>query len=246
MIFARIQRGALRSSLLLQHKLQQFTQAPVQTTISVSRKAALSLLVARIITLPIPVHAATASAVGTLSGDDADPSLQRPLATAGVSVASSISFAPAAGEVFTQTHVQLASIQTGSSIYDEAQAMIQKAAEEAARAAAEAAKKTVHTTRTVIQLSGAQYDALFQKYFGDAWMVARAIGMAESGLNPAAISATNDYGVMQIHNGLASFGEQIFNPEDNIRIAADEYWKKRGFSPWSTYKNGAYLSYLEN
>jgi hypothetical protein len=68
--------------------------------------------------------------------------------------------------------------------------------------------------------------------------------LAESGGNPTCVSSTNDYGVFQIHNGLQSFGSQIFDPEQNIRIAYQHYFVTRGWSPWSSYTNGSYKLYL--
>ncbi|HEU4966651.1 MAG TPA: transglycosylase SLT domain-containing protein [Candidatus Saccharimonadales bacterium] len=80
------------------------------------------------------------------------------------------------------------------------------------------------------------YDALFRLY---NWNVslAEAICQAESGGNPSAISPTNDYGLMQLHN-LA-----IFDPAQNIAIAYVKY-QTQGWGAWTTYNTGAYSRYL--
>lgn len=88
----------------------------------------------------------------------------------------------------------------------------------------------------------AQYTSLFEQY---NWPVATmmAIMHAESGCNPNAISPTNDYGLMQIHDGLALYGQQIFDPAFNISIAYQKY-TSQGLHAWSTYTSGAYEKYL--
>ena len=80
------------------------------------------------------------------------------------------------------------------------------------------------------------YDALFRQY---NWNVgfAEAICQAESGGNPSAISPTNDYGLMQLHN-LA-----IFDPAQNIAMAYVKY-EAQGWGAWTTYNTGAYNRYL--
>lgn len=53
----------------------------------------------------------------------------------------------------------------------------------------------------------------------------------ESGGNPRAISKTDDHGLFQIHNGLTNYGQAIYDPETNVRIAYNMY-KARGWKPW--------------
>lgn len=88
-----------------------------------------------------------------------------------------------------------------------------------------------------------RYRALIAQY---NWPVdtALAIMQAESGGNPNAVSPTNDYGLMQIHDGLQTYGPQIFDPAFNIAIAYNVKYRSRGFRPWSVYTSGKYLSYL--
>lgn len=88
------------------------------------------------------------------------------------------------------------------------------------------------------------YQSLVEQY---SWPVnmALAIMACESGGNPNAVSRTNDHGLFQIHNGLVSYGGQIYDPASNIRIAYENYYKTRGWQPWSTYKNGCYRQYLD-
>jgi hypothetical protein len=64
-----------------------------------------------------------------------------------------------------------------------------------------------------------------------------AVAYAESGLNCGAISPTNDHGVFQLYK------VKEYDCEKNIDIAYEMY-SRRGFQPWSAYKNGAYKKYL--
>lgn len=54
----------------------------------------------------------------------------------------------------------------------------------------------------------------------------------ESGGNPRAISRTDDHGLFQIHGGYAKYGEKIYDPEFNISLAYNNYYKGRGWTPW--------------
>ncbi|GEM_PF-3428448 len=80
------------------------------------------------------------------------------------------------------------------------------------------------------------YDALFQQYDWNV-AIAEAICQAESGGNPSAISPTNDYGLMQLHN-LA-----VFDPAQNIAMAYIKY-QVQGWRAWTTYNTGSYHRYL--
>lgn len=64
-----------------------------------------------------------------------------------------------------------------------------------------------------------------------------AVAYAESGLNCGAKSPTNDHGVMQLH------GQAIYDCRANIDRAYEMY-KRRGWQPWSAYKNGKYKKFL--
>lgn len=87
------------------------------------------------------------------------------------------------------------------------------------------------------------YDSIFRLY---AWnvSVAEAICEAESGGNPYAVSnpslnydGVSDYGLMQIH------GEDIIDPSANIARAHQKYISQ-GWRAWTTYRTGAYISFL--
>jgi soluble lytic murein transglycosylase-like protein len=97
------------------------------------------------------------------------------------------------------------------------------------------------TPRPTYPAGCALYESLVQQY---DWPVATmmAIMQAESSCNPYAVSPTNDYGLMQIHNGLALYGSQIYDPAFNIGIAYQKY-EIQGLDAWSTYTSGAYLIY---
>lgn len=64
-----------------------------------------------------------------------------------------------------------------------------------------------------------------------------AVAMAESGLNCGSVSRTNDHGLFQLH------GQKIYDCRENIDRAY-EMWKRRGWQPWSAFKNGKYKRFL--
>lgn len=68
--------------------------------------------------------------------------------------------------------------------------------------------------------------------------IAVAVAYSEHGLNCTGVSPTNDYGLFQLHN------IPVEDCEENARIAYEEKYKKRGFQPWTDYRNGKYLKYL--
>jgi soluble lytic murein transglycosylase-like protein len=86
------------------------------------------------------------------------------------------------------------------------------------------------------------YDSLFRQYAWDV-TVAEAICQAESRGNPYAASSTNDYGLMQIHDGLSLYGSQIYDPAFNVRMAYGKY-QRQGWEAWTTYNLGYYLAFL--
>lgn len=90
--------------------------------------------------------------------------------------------------------------------------------------------------------------------------VAAAVGMAESGGNAAAHNTNastgdNSYGLWQI-NMLGAMGparraayglksnDDLFNPKVNAQVMSAMSKQGQDFSPWSTYKNGAYKKYM--
>lgn len=98
-------------------------------------------------------------------------------------------------------------------------------------------------TLDTIFLNGCNtYIGTFNKY---NWNVQTmlAICMAESHGNVKAESNTDDYGLLQIHQGLELYGTKIFDPYFNISIAHIKY-VNQGYHAWTTYNSGAYRNYL--
>jgi hypothetical protein len=75
---------------------------------------------------------------------------------------------------------------------------------------------------------------------------ATAIALAESSGDPNAVNPEGSYGLWQIyvpaHPEYA--GANLFDPQTNANAAFDIYSASGGFTPWTTYKTGAYLKYL--
>lgn len=82
-----------------------------------------------------------------------------------------------------------------------------------------------------IKPNAEQWRSIVAKY---PWPVDQAMltMSRESGGNPRAISATDDHGLFQIHGGYAKYGEKIYDPEFNISLAYNNYYKTRGWTPW--------------
>jgi hypothetical protein len=96
------------------------------------------------------------------------------------------------------------------------------------------------------KILSSSYKAIYI-YFGDD-PVAYAIAKAESGLNCSQISQTSDYGLYQIHLPLHQwrfdkFGGKWDNCWDNARVAKQIY-DEQGWSPWTVWQSGVYLSFL--
>lgn len=87
---------------------------------------------------------------------------------------------------------------------------------------------------------------------GDDLAIAVAIAQAESSGNPKALNSSDpqgSYGLWQInlaaHPEYSSDPTQLYDPQTNANAAYAVYTNANGFSPWSTYNNGAYQSYLQ-
>jgi len=91
-------------------------------------------------------------------------------------------------------------------------------------------------------------------FSGEDLITAVAIAKAESSGNPSAynpeIAAGNpqgkgSYGLWQINlNAHPEFSSvNLFDPQTNA-AAAFEIYSRSGFSPWSTFKTGAYLTHV--
>lgn len=103
----------------------------------------------------------------------------------------------------------------------------QKKADEAAQTAKMAVKQVAVASASY---NVEQWRSIVAKY---PWPVDQAMltMSRESGGNPRAISKTDDHGLFQIHHGLANYGQAIYDPETNVRIAYNMY-KARGWRPW--------------
>lgn len=93
-------------------------------------------------------------------------------------------------------------------------------------------------------------------FTGTDLVTAVAIALAESGGNPNALGDTNigsgtgSFGLWQInadaHPEYAPF-TQLYDPQTNANAAYAIYSAAgNSFSPWSTYKNGAYESFVSS
>ncbi len=96
----------------------------------------------------------------------------------------------------------------------------------------------------------------------DRAKVAAAIGMGESGGNPNAhntnrATGDNSYGLWQINmlgamgpERLKLFGitnnDQLFDPATNAKAMAILSKQGADFNPWSVFKNGSYLKFMDN
>lgn len=103
----------------------------------------------------------------------------------------------------------------------------QKKLEEAAQATKVATQKVA---TQVVSYNIEQWRPIVAKY---PWPVEEAMltMTRESGGNPRAVSATDDHGLFQIHNGLTNYGPAIYDPETNVQIAYKMY-AARGWRPW--------------
>lgn len=65
----------------------------------------------------------------------------------------------------------------------------------------------------------------------------RAVSIAkcESGLNPKAVSPTNDHGLMQINKTVHTVEGDIYDVETNLKYARKLY-DERGFAPWVCHR----------
>lgn len=274
-MLTRLQRGAARATahaeitiVRLNRKLMGFR--PQATALL--RHSAFTALAISVATSPVTVHATEAGA-GSVDDEpssitaSASPLSQvnfEPLATA--SLLATPIVVPLALAVITPGE-SIQDVQEKQAAEAEAQAKavkIQEEAEKASRLAAEKKAREEVATRVAQQAAQqaraakpdtaqsssypTEYDTFFQKYFGDVWLVAKAICTAESGLNPTSISRTGDYGLCQINrvhkNRVSGDLSRLFDPETNIRIAADIYRDNGGWHPWTVFRTGAYKRYL--
>lgn len=108
---------------------------------------------------------------------------------------------------------------------------LKKQAEQKQIEAAKATDLANRVSTAGIKPNAEQWRSIVAKY---PWPVDQAMltMSRESGGNPRAISATDDHGLFQIHGGYAKYGEKIYDPEFNISLAYNNYYKGRGWTPW--------------
>lgn len=108
------------------------------------------------------------------------------------------------------------------------QAELAKQAEENLK---QKAQETIGVTAVTNTYNVEQWRPIVAKY---PWPVDQAMltMSLESGGNPRAVSKTDDHGLFQIHGGYAKYGEKIYDPEFNISLAYNNYYKTRGWTPW--------------
>lgn len=144
---------------------------------------------------------------------------------------------PVLSEVQTQSPSGILSVEkTLEPEAIEARFYIQKAhTNEFRRYIATKKKPTVApTTKLAVKPGVEQWRGLVAQYFPASQVNnALAIMSCESGGNPNAKSPTNDHGLFQVHNGLQWHGEKIYEPEYNVSLAYNSYFKPRGWQPWS-------------
>ncbi len=263
MIFNRIARGAQRSAAVLRAKLDTLGANQLRNRSALTRRVAMATIAIRFITLPAPVAAAAHTTPELLGGEDSDPLSTIPLVVAGgtytkVNLVFDENAAVLASPIVSNQS-QLNTVKVGESRSDVAAAeaaaqtaATQKAEQEKAAATAVAAQVAAAAkVKTVAQAPvNGNYDALFQKYFGANWKMARAICTAESGLNPNAVSSTNDHGLCQInwpsHRNKVNSLSELYDPEINLRVAAQISGNGIKWTPWTVYRTGAYLKFLRD
>jgi hypothetical protein len=263
MILTRISRGMARTAVLARHNLATYQARPKLSTSERTRRLIMFVLAARVMTLPIPVAAASSVSFDA-TGDSTDPLSMYPLVRAGVTktnlnlvyrnqslnlqlpvaVEQQTLTAVIVGDSVSQVAAENERIAAAQKAEAEAKALAAKQAEE--RAAVVTVAKKVNTNKAGV--STTDYDAFFQKYFGNDWVIAKAICSAESGLNPTAVSPTNDHGLCQInwpsHSKKFNYDlSATYDPETNIRIAAQIYYSSGPYA-WTVYRTGAYLRFM--
>jgi Lysozyme like domain len=114
--------------------------------------------------------------------------------------------------------------------------------------------ESVSGTLSPSQISGYASDAGFD---GDDLVTAVAVALAESSGNTQAYNpetkagapqGKGSYGLWQIYlNAHPEFeGTNLYDPSENANAAYSVYQGAGGsFSPWSTFKSGAYLAHVQ-
>jgi soluble lytic murein transglycosylase-like protein len=108
-------------------------------------------------------------------------------------------------------------------------------------------KAIAKKTKTIKKIVKIYYglEAKIANTFPECPEVAIAVSKAESGLNPSAISPTDDWGLMQINrpSHISKFTKSMLDIDENLRVARIIYLAE-GWTKWSAFTNGSYLKYL--
>lgn len=88
---------------------------------------------------------------------------------------------------------------------------------------------------TVLPVSDC-YTAMRQVWPENLWENASLVITKESGGRSDAVSSTNDHGCFQIHGGLQTYGNKIYDADFNVRLAYGHYYLNRGWTPWMAVK----------
>jgi len=76
------------------------------------------------------------------------------------------------------------------------------------------------------------YGAMKQVWPRHTWSIATDIIRRESGGNCNAVSPTDDHGCFQINHGLSLYGNKIYDPVFNAKIAYEQKYLKGGWRHW--------------
>ena len=112
----------------------------------------------------------------------------------------------------------------------------------------ENAQAQVETIEVKVEEKELSIEDKIRKEFGEEGNIAVAIAKAESSLDPSRIGdkhmAKYSYGLFQINQTWHNYPqEKLLDPDFNIK-KAKEIKDKYGWSQWTTYKAGQYLSNL--
>lgn len=106
-----------------------------------------------------------------------------------------------------------------------------------------------YSTRTAVgyeQADKAAVAAEIARVFGDKAKLATAVFTAESGLRSNACSSTNDWGVVQVNlTAHPQYSKDyLMDFRNNIQAAWQISNGGTRWTPWSAWKNGAYLKFI--
>jgi hypothetical protein len=116
----------------------------------------------------------------------------------------------------------------------------EKLARLAAAIEADAARQADERRAAAAAAPAGSLEAIIQRHFGSAAPTAMRIAECESGMNPRAVSATDDHGLFQInavHRGqfeavTGAPWSSVYDPELNT-IYAHHLYAQQGWGPWT-------------